>query len=342
MLITESKIKSIEVISFENRTGLKITLSPLGASVYGIEVPDNGGKRRIVTLTPDNEETFAKKFYGKTVGRTAGRIENAVFDIDGKHAELEKNNFGTDNLHGGSAGLHAIKFKCDSKQTPEYTDAVFTYFSPNGEGGYFGNVNITVTYRIYESENRFVVIYDASADTKTLLNLTNHVYLNLSGDLRETVEGHIFYLNASRVGKLNERLIAKGIEPVSKESDFTVPHKIGDYINSAKLQSNTCGYDHPFFLNERGLSSKACELYSESSGINLTVATTYPCVVVYTNGKPRADMTAVGGKKDVKYLAVCLECQYHPDGIHACPDDCGILSPEKPYHEETEFTFTVK
>lgn len=329
------------VITLKNKTGLTITLTSLGAAIREIIVPDSYGRRKTVTLCPVKDEDFVKAYHGKTIGRTAGRIKDAEFTINGRTAHLERNNFAKDNLHGGSAGFHVAKFGCEIRQEKDYTDVVFSRVSRDGEGGYFGNVNVTVTYRICENENAFRIIFDGTADEETLLNLTNHAYFNVSGNLEESVREQTLYINAPKVGKLNERLIVDEVIPVTKEFDFRTPQKIGEYIVAENVQRHTFGYDHPYFLAPHGFEEVICWLYSRLSGIKLEVRTTYPCVVFYADSCPDTSVEVFPERLDEQYLAACFECQFHPDGIHRSPDNCGIVSPAKPYHEETEYRFVI-
>ena len=329
-------------ITLENGSGMTLRLASLGAAIREVRVPDRKGESKTVTLCPIDERAFCDAYYGKTVGRTAGRIAGATFTIGNKTATLEKNNFGQDNLHGGKTGLHVANFSAEIREHAEYTDAVFCYRSPSGEGGYFGNANICVTYRVSERENAFKIPFDGTPDEPTLLNITNHVYWNVSGNLCESAKAQTLYIAASRVGMVNERLLTEKIVPVSEDFDFRTPHKIGDYIAEQEVQQYTNGYDHAWFLDTKNADEKACELYSEKSGIGVQVFTTYPCVVFYANCQAPANQQVYPNVTDEAYLSACLECQYHPDGIHACPERCGVCSPEKPYHEETAYKFIVK
>ncbi len=341
MKISHKNTSFGNVFDFENTAGMKISLSSLGAGIRSVSVPDRKGESRVVTLRPLNELIAAQSYHGKTVGRTAGRIAGATFTIDGRTAFLEKNNFGTDNLHGGSAGLHLVDFSARLGRFTDYCDAVFFFRSPDGEGGYFGNIDITVTYRIYERENKFAVYFGGMPDCKTLLNLTNHVYLNLSGDLSGSAAEHSLFIDADRVGVLNGRSLIGDIIPVPREFDFRTPHIIGDFINDAAVQRNAGGYDHTYFFNHPGSDKVKCALQSGGSGIRLEIRTTYPCVVVYTDNYPVEGEQVARGVTDKKYLAVCLECQYNPDGVHLSPDDCGIITPDRPYAERIEYSFSV-
>lgn len=327
MNIIKHEINGNKAVTIENNAGLSVTLCALGAGIASIKMPDRDGIKR--ELTKLSDQGYGCGHNGLTTGRTAGRIQNATFTIDGKTAVLEKNNHGTDNLHGGATGLHKKVFDMTVEQRADGVVVAFAYDSPDGEGGYFGNIRLNVVYTVYADKNVMELAYDATADVKTLLNVTNHVYLNASGDLRESVKTQQMYINASRVGKLDERLITREIIPVPRQFDFRHAHAVGEHLNDALVQEYTRGYDHPFFLDARSTDVPACSLYSELSGIKITVSTTYPCAVVYGDN--------FGG-----YNAVCFECQFHPDGIHACPNDCGILSPEQPYKQVMLYKFDVE
>ena len=342
MKVHTSKVSDYEEITLENDSGLYLKLTSLGAGIREVRVPNKQGESVTVTLCPEEEDKYRNEYHGKTVGRTAGRIENAEFSIGNRKAVLDKNNFKTDNLHGGKGALHSRVFECELVPETEYTDVVFSYDSPDGECGYFGNVTLKVTYRVYERENSFRILFDATTDEPTLLNLTNHVYWNLSGNLSQGIESHGLYLNSTTMGELNERLIIQKVVPCEEEFNFTDGHGIGKYIKSDAVQKYTRGYDHPFKLDTRSIEDVAAKLSCYSSGIHLYVRTTYPWVVFYSNSQPIVGRKINCDKLDKQYLAACLECQYHPDGIHACPEKCGVLTPEKPYHEEILYTFETR
>ncbi len=342
MQIVSKEYNGCSEIVLQNQTGLRLALCDLGASIREISVPDKDGKQRVVTMRPADERLFRECYYGKTIGRTAGRIAGATFTVNGKTAQLDKNNKGADNLHGGFSGLHAQVFSVRTAPADAYTDVIFFYRSPDGEGGYFGNADITVTYRVWEKENKFSIVYDGVVDEPTLLNLTNHVYLNVGGDLSESVTEHTLTIAASRMAKLNERLIVEDIVPVTDATDFRTARKIGEKIYEPQVQQYTHGYDHVYFLDAPDLTKDACSLRSDTSGIQLTMRTTSPCVVFYSNSMPKTELAmSPTGQKDQLYLAACLECERFSDGIRRFPQTCAVTTPQAPYHEETQFVFTV-
>lgn len=329
---------NIELI---NRSGMEIVLTSYGAGIRSLRVPDRKGTLKEVVFTPENEKMYRYVYHGKTIGRTAGRIENATFTIDGKSAELDKNNFSRDNLHGGKSGLNFRVFGYEILKSNEYCDVRFSYLSPDGEGGYFGNVLIGVTYRIFERVCRVQILYSGKSDCRTLLNLTNHSYFNLSGDLFSSVEKQELYINASHYGELNERLIAEKIKPVDATMSFKTPHLIGNHIQDEALHTFTNGYDHPYFLDNSGIETLAAYLKSYESGLKMEVRTSYPCIVFYSNGHKLKNLVPDGVDYSL-FSACCLECQYHPDGIHRASDHCGILDEDHPYRETIDLRFIAE
>ena len=327
-----------EYVSLTNKNNMTLKLSTCGAGIREVKIPDKNGIIKTITLAPVKDDLYNDFYHGKIIGRTSGRMENATFTIDGKVANLEKNNHGIDNLHAGDAGFHHQNFKYTFVEEKSYTDVVFTYFSPDGEGGYFGNVNITITYRVYENRNKFDILIKGVSDCKNLLNITNHVYWNLSGNLNNKILNHELFINADKRGVLNERSILIDIVPVSKEFDFRTSKTIGLDIENKEVTLNTGGYDHPFYLeNNEGIISS---LYCEDSGINLDIKTTYPVVVFYSNNYPNYDVEVYNDVYDDMHMAVCLECQYSPNSIKMTPQNSGVF--DKEYNEKIEYEFSYR
>ena len=134
-----------EYITLINKSNMEMTLSTCGAGIREIKLPNKNGELKTITLAPIDNAKYNEAYHGKIIGRTSGRMENATFTIEGKVANLEKNNQGIDNLHGGSTGFHQQNFVASIDENHDFTDVKFEYFSPDGEGGYFGNVHILNT-----------------------------------------------------------------------------------------------------------------------------------------------------------------------------------------------------
>lgn len=83
------------------------------------------------------------------------------------------------SLHGGREGLSTKTFSYEIKEDNDETTLIFNYLSKDLEEGLPGNVNLKVTYTLYNSKNEFLLEYSASSDKDTVLALTNHSYFTL-------------------------------------------------------------------------------------------------------------------------------------------------------------------
>lgn len=59
---------------------------------------------------------------------------------------------------------------------------IFTYLSPDGEEGYPGDLLSTVIYEL--ADNILSIRFEAVCTKSTVVNLTNHSYFNLAGQVR--------------------------------------------------------------------------------------------------------------------------------------------------------------
>lgn len=59
---------------------------------------------------------------------------------------------------------------------------MLSYTSADGEENYPGTLEVKVTYEV-TADAELVIDYTASTDKPTILNLTNHAYFNLEGQV---------------------------------------------------------------------------------------------------------------------------------------------------------------
>lgn len=164
-----------------------------GARVVKLWVPDRQGELADVVLSFDTLEEITTKetYFNSTCGRFANRIKDGKFTLDGKEYTLAVNN-GPNHLHGGLVGFNMRDWEVKSSSENKI---VLHYFSPDGEEGYPGNLDVTVTYELSD-ENELKIHYEATTDQPTIVGLTNHSYFNLKGAGEGTVRDHILQLNA--------------------------------------------------------------------------------------------------------------------------------------------------
>ena len=332
----ESTFK-IERVDLENANGMIVRLLSLGATIADISVPEKDGSRTHLALGFDSPEEYAVNPYhlGNTVGRFANRIGGACFSIDGTQYPLNKNE-GENHLHGGPGGFSVRNFEISSATGCE---AVFSYFSADGEEGYPGNMTFTVTYRLTQ-DNELQISYKAVCDKDTLANFTNHSYFNLNGG-KDKIYEHTLQIFADSYTKTDDYNIPTGeILPVEGTPlDFRVPKKIGRDIAHPSL-AKTCGYDNNFCLRGSGLRTAAI-LTDPASGRSLEVRTDMPGFQIYTAGYFSEKTRGIGGAFYPPHCAIAMEAQNYPDAPNHENFPSAILRAGETLSTNIIFAFTL-
>ncbi len=325
-------------IELKNNLGTEVTLCTMGASIYDIKTLDKNNELASILATP-SKKVFpnATSYFGKTIGRTGGRITNGKFTLDGVLYTIPSND--PNGLHGGIESLSYKNFDVNVFEDENGYIVDFSYFSPHLESGYPGNAKFNVIYTLFKNSNKLLVEYKAISDQKTLINLSNHSYFNLSGNIKRDILEHELYLNSSNFVML-DNMLPKEIVNASEIYSFKVPHRIGNYLFKDEIMELANGYDFPYVFDEVGYDYKNITLSDKESGRSLAIYTTYPAVVVYTCNYPE-DVIVSNNKKLKEYDAVCLECSFIPNSINSdfIDDKKDILEANKLYNEKILYVF---
>lgn len=327
----------MKCITLKNKYSTEVTLSSLGASILDIKTLDYKNELGSIVIVPKDKEKFytSTSYFGKTIGRTGGRITNGKFALNGKQYQIISND--KNGLHGGNDGLSYKDFDTFESESNEAYLCEFKYFSKDLESGYPGNLKVSVLYKLYKNENKLDIVYNGECDQDTLLNLSNHSYFNLNANSGKGILDHTLYINASKMEKL-ENMIPKGIYNCEEKYSFKKPHKIGDYLFDKEIIDSANGYDFPYIFDDN--NGNKIELYDDVSKRKLIVNTTYPVVVVYTCNY--CDDLIINNDRKIKpYDAVCLECMYHPNTINSdfLSEKKDVLKKGKIYNEVISFSF---
>ncbi len=332
--------KAVNVYAITNSKGNYVKVITYGATITEVVVADRNGTKRDVCLGYDTLEEYVKNggFLGACIGRVANRTAKGEFMMDGVTYHLEKNEADRCNLHGGSDAFNTKVW--EAKQVSDCSVA-FSYVSPDGEGGFPGELKTVVTYT-FDDTDTLTINYEAISDKKTPINLTNHTYFDLSGGEEENVLGQVMQINADAITPVNPECIPLGdfMDVTNTPFDFRRPKKIGAEINGAHEQiNNGGGYDHNFVLKQDG--NPAARAWSEVTGIEMTVITDQPGVQFYT-GNFIGDMMGKKGKPLYNRKGFCLETQYYPDCLNQPAFDKPIKEAGEKYETVTKYKFGIK
>lgn len=335
--------KESALFILKNQNGLMAAFTNYGARWVSMLIPAQGYEVRDVVIGFDSLKGYlnsSEGYYGATVGRYANRIAKGKFALEGKEYTLATNN-PPNHLHGGIRGFHDVIWKLQ-----EVTDnsLKLSYMSSDGEEGYPGTLNVSVTYLLTE-DNELQVTFEASTDKTTIINLTNHAYFNLNGQGSGTILNHKLQLNANAYTPIDITSIPTGIiEPVEGTAfDFREEMRIGQRINEPSEQlTNGSGYDHNFVLNKKDAEYLlAAVATGDLSGIQMEVFTTEPGIQLYTGNFMNNENILKGGFTDGKREGFCLETQHFPDSPNQPAFPSVVLRPGERYFTRTGFRFSL-
>ena len=337
---------AVESYTLKNKNSMTVKIMTLGATVTEINVPDKAGKFANVVLGFDDVAGYQSdknQYFGATVGRVANRIAKGKFTLEGKEYKLEINDK-PNHLHGGGKkSLDKVVWKAEvGKADDDAPGVIFKYTSPDGEEGYPGKVEVSVTYSLRDS-GALYINYHAVTNKATPINLTNHSYFNLAGAGSDTVLDHKLKLFAHKYVPVNKTLIPTGkLAPVMDTIfDFIRPTRIGDRIEKL-YDTGAKGYDHCYVLDTRVKEATfAASLNDPKSGRTLTVYTDQPGIQLYT-GNFLFGQKGKDGKEYKQRSAVCLETGGLPDAVNQPTFPSVILRPGEVYRHTCVYWFTAE
>ena len=351
VMTTKTKIKTapfgitpdgepVELYTLTNNSGMQLSLSSYGATITRLLVPDRDGKLADVALGFDSLTPYltSKIYLGCTVGRFANRIAQGHFTLDGKTYRLARND-GTNSLHGGLKGFDKRVWK--ARVMPGQTSVRFSLRSPDGEEGYPGNLDASVTFTLTDN-NEVRISYQAKTDRSTVVSLTNHTYFNLAGAGRGDVLNHMLCVRADRYTPADKRLIPTGkILPLAGSAlDFRKPAPVGARLK--ETGGDPAGYDHNFVLKTAspGKPLLAATLTEPESGRVMKVFTDQPCMQFYSGNFLDGTTLGKGAKPYRRHAGLCLETQRFPDAPNQSRFPSAVLRPGETYRTTTIFQFS--
>jgi aldose 1-epimerase len=327
-----------DLYTLKNQNGLIVKITNYGGIVTSIIAPDKNGDYDNIVLGYDNLSGYLKDtpYFGAIVGRYANRIAKGKFILDGREFNLAVNN-GPNALHGGIKGFDKVVWEAEEINETNRVGLKLHYLSKNGEEGYPGNLDVTVTY-VLTQKNELMIEYTARTDQPTPINLSHHSYFNLGGTSGRDILEQYLYIDADKYTVVDETLIPTGeLRDVSGPMDFRKAMPVGSRIDQV-----SGGYDHNYLLNNKGVYAKVAEMIDSVSGRIMEVFTDQPGLQFYSGNFLDGSITGSGGVVYRKHFGLCLEAQHFPDSPNHPEFPNTILKPGEVYTQKTVYKFSVK
>jgi aldose 1-epimerase len=338
---------AIEMVQLRGDGGFEVRLITYGAAIQAIFAPDRAGRLADVVLGRDDLAGYlgSRRFLGATVGRYANRIANATFDLDGHRFQLPAND-GANALHGGLAGFDRKSWSVTDIGDSPVPFVTLSYVSPDGEEGYPGRLETTLTY-IISAGTELSLAFSATTDRPTIVNLTNHSFFNLSGvETGGDILDHTLSIPADTYLPVSVAGIPLDApsEVDATPFDFRDPHRIGARLRDANEQVRVRGgYDHNFCLRggASGVPRLAARLRDPKSGRVLELLTDQPGVQFYSGNFLDGTVTGKYGRVHRQYDALCLEPQRYPDTPNRPDFPSARLDPGQIYRHTSLYRFSA-
>ena len=333
--------ETIECWTLKNEHGARVEILTYGGIVRSLEVPDRTGQLADVVLGFDSLAPYlaGHPYFGAITGRIAGRVAGGRLLVQGREYPLVRND-GKNHLHGGIVGFDKRVWRAEPAGPASLR---LTYTSPDGEEGYPGTLDVTVTYTL-TAENAFRVESFATSDRPTPLNLAHHSYFNLAGEAHDTIADHQLEIFADACVLTDEAFTVSGKRTSldGHPADFRQPRRLGEAMPGLFQQH---GGFYPLrapYASPPATPTLASRVFEPHSGRVLEVRTDDFGIQLYTGSMLDGSLMGKSGSRYGKHHALCLECQGHPDGTRWPEFGDILVHPEKPQRRTTIYAFSTR
>lgn len=337
--------ETARIYHLENQSGAYAEVTDYGCILVKLCVPDRDGNLTDVVLGYDELEKYFVNgcYFGAVLGRNGNRVAQGRFMIGDREILLARNE-NENNLHSGPDGFEKKLWKVE-EQCEKENRITFSRLSPDGENGFPGNFQVSVSYEFTE-DNQLKITYGGVCDEDTVGNFTNHSYFNLAGEGSGTVLDQKLTILASRYTPVRSDSIPVGETAAVKGTplDFTKEKSIGQDVEADFQQLKyTGGFDHNFVVDgyEEGVMKKIACACSSATGIQMEVYSDRPCVQFY-GGNFIKDEAGKNGHIYRKRDGFCLETQVEPNAVNVPAFHSPVVKKGERYHSATTYAFSVR
>ena len=281
---------------------MSVSVITLGATVTDILFK---GKHCALGYDLPDEYDANPGYVGVIVGRYANRIGGSCFTLDGKRYDLVPNE-GKNQLHGGPDSW--VKKVWEAEILSD-SAVRFSYKAPDGENGFPGNMDASVTYTV--TGNVLRLDFCGETDAPTVFAPTTHMYFNPSGG---SILDCSMKIDSSNWLQVDDGLIPTGeFMPCKGEFDFSSMRRIGR------------DYDHCFVLD----SQDACT--ADCGDVKISLKTDFPAMQFYTGTWLGEPFGRNGG--------FAIEPEFYPDSPNRPEWPSPVLRPGETFRRFAEYIF---
>lgn len=338
----EKKVEDKDVRLYCLKSGkTTMQVTNYGGRVVSLFVPDKDGKQVDVVLGHSDINAYIngkERFLGAVVGPVANRIVGASYRKNGIRYKLEANHNGKGTLHGGFKGLDSVVW--DVKEVND-TSIVMHYLHSDGEGGFPGNLDITMTYSLCP-DGVWRIDYEATTDKTTPVNISNHPFFDLSG--KGNCLDCILCVNADEfIATDGPKVVEQPVKVEGTAMDYRIPHKVRDAVESScpHIVNANNGFDHNYCIQGSGFR-QAASLYCPENGIFLQVFSDQPGLQLYSGQWLSGKDSGKHGEKLERYASFTFETQNYPDAPNKPTFPDPFLKPGEKYTHRCEYRFSVQ
>lgn len=341
--------EQVAALTLSSANHVRVRILTYGASIQSFLAPDRDGNLADVAL---GHATLAEyldqpQFLGATVGRVANRIAGGSFVLDGQTYRIPANN-GPNALHGGPEGFDKRNWSILAVQTEPLPGVTLQLISPDGDQGFPGRLTVTADFTL-DADGGLKIVYCATTDRTTIVNLSNHTYWNLAGEgSAEGAMGHELTIFAEHYLPTGTSSIPTGqfAAVAGTPFDFRQPTVIGGRVREAIHPQIRVGrgYDHNW-VAARTVADEpflAAQARHAGSGRMLEVHSTQPGLQFYSGNF--LDGTTVGKAGRLYRMgdAFVLEPQMFPDTANQPEFGCLRLDRGQTYRNTIRFRVSAE
>lgn len=331
--------RPVYAVTLRSGHGVSVRVITYGARVQSLISPDRDGRRADIVLGYASLSGYLSKsdpYFGATVGRYANRIARGRFTLDGKRYQLTIND-GPNSLHGGRKGFDRHLWRITRIDQGENASVTMQLVSPKGDQGYPGTLTVWATYAL-DAANRLRISYSATTNAPTIVNISNHIYWNLSGEGSGSVLGERLMIAGDAITPVDATQIPTGkIESViGTPFDFLKAKAIGRDIRDGHSRQLVIGrgYDMNWVISRAPVARMrlVAQVSDPRSGREIKLLSMQPGLQFYSGNFLNGTIVGTSGRIYRQGDGFVLEPQMFPDTPNHPNFGSAELRPGERYH----------